>query len=419
MIGMEETNPNEPVNIFPQITEWMDAYERDLSVLRSARNALLSHPLRRTVPELIDASLCRLLSIVVISNIEHLLESWKEGDPRGILRRYFDRGANNGEKVQNLSEAFRTAGIDIDLSVFDDYLAIKYLRNAVVHARWKDHEKDWVSQRGFPDDTQKLTKEHWERIRWVNKNMTSYLMAVFLPGWEKTAKRPPEVVSDRPPVLSQEDIVRIFWNNLEAIGSSLFLEFKSATTQGKSKEEWWDALWNESRTNPDLFAAQRQLVEPALFSWDEYCRFTFERKNLTMSELERARDTLRELRAALDSRLGYLTWPTKRDLDSAERTKLLQAQLRPGIQINIGAAERALDVGEDVYEIMINITPCSLFAISLPVVDPQRIGEFQTRATYAILAMEVSLLWKHLVDGGEPDLSVLNSFRTMLKKMER
>lgn len=241
----------------------MDAYEGDISVLKSARNALLSHPLRRTVPELIDTSLCRSLAVVMIGNIEHLLESWKEGDPRGILQRYFDSGTNNSAKVTNLFEAFETARIDIDRAVFDDYLAIKYLRNAVVHARWKEREKDWMSQRGFPLDMQELTKEHWERMLRVNEKMTSYLMAVFLPGWEKTAKRPPELVPDRPPVLSPEDMVRIFWNNLEAIDHRLYLEFGSATTQGRirgaweSKEEWWNALWNESRTNPDLFAAQR------------------------------------------------------------------------------------------------------------------------------------------------------------------
>jgi len=416
------------MEMFPQITEWMDAYERDISVLGSARNALLSHPLRRTVPELIDASLCRSLAVIMIANIDHLLESWKEGDPRGILRQYFNSGAKNDAKVTSLLEAFRNAGMDVDRAVFDDYLAIKYLRNAIVHARWKDYEKDWVSERGFPLDMQKLTKEHWERMLRVHESMSVYLMAVFLPGWEKAAKKPLELVPDRPPVLLRKDIVRIFWSNLEAIDHSLYLEFKNATDQGRirgaweSKEEWWNALWNESRANPDLFAPQRQLVEAALFSWDEYCRFTFDRENLTISELERTRDTLRELRAAVNSPLGYLAWPTKRDLDSAalaERTKLLKAQLRPDAQINIDAAERALDIGEDVSRIMINITPCSLFATRLPIVDPQGIAAFRTRATYALLAMEVSLLWKHLVDGGEPDLSVVDFSRTMLATMER
>src|SRR5581483_11769230 len=366
--------------------------------------------------------------VIMIANIEHLLESWKEEDPRGILRQYFDGGATNGAKVASLLEAFRNARIGVDRAVFDDYLAIKYLRNAIVHARWKDSEKDWVSQHGFPLDMQKLTKEHWERMLWVHENMSLYLMAVFLPGLEKAAKEPAELVSDRPPVLLREDIVRIFWSNLEAIDHSLYLAFKNATEQGRirgaweSKEEWWNALWNESRANPDLFAPQRQLVEPALFSWDEYCRFTFDRENVTISELERTRDTLRELRTAVDSRLGYLRWPTKRHPDSAalaKRTKLLKAQLRPGARINIDAAERALDIGEDVHRIMINRTPCSLFTTRLSIVDPQAIAEFRPRATYALLAMEVSLLWKHLVDGGEPDLSVVDCFRTVLATMER
>jgi hypothetical protein len=302
------------MNMFPQITDWLDAYNRDISVLTSARKALLSHPLNRTLPKRIDAPLCRLLATAIIGHIEHLLESWQKEDPRGILRRYFETGKDNGAKVRDLLQTFQSHGIQVDPAVFEYYLAVKYLRNAVVHARWKDYEQDWVSQHGFPTDTQELTKPHWERMLWVNDNMTRYLIALFLPGWERTADRPPEMVADRPPVLFPRDFERVLWNNLEAIDQRLCLDLRSATEQGRisgswgSKEEWWTLLWNESRTNHGLFSAQRQLVEPALFSWDEYRRLTFERINLTTSELQRVRDTLRDLRAALDSQYDRLTW---------------------------------------------------------------------------------------------------------------
>lgn len=99
------------MNIFPEFTEWMDAHERDISVLKSARKALLSRPLTRSLPELCTPSLCRLLAVTMIGSIEHLLESWKESDPRGILRQYFDSRVSNGGKVNNLFEAFSAAAI--------------------------------------------------------------------------------------------------------------------------------------------------------------------------------------------------------------------------------------------------------------------------------------------------------------------
>lgn len=49
---------------------------------------------------------------------------------------------SNGERVSSLCEAFRVAGIRVDRQLFDDYRAIKDLRNTIVHGRWKEHEKE-------------------------------------------------------------------------------------------------------------------------------------------------------------------------------------------------------------------------------------------------------------------------------------
>ena len=82
---------------------------------------------------------------------------------------------SNGDRVASLYEAFCEAGIQVDRQVFDDYLAIKYLRNTIVHGRWKNHEKEWLDRRGFPTATRKLTKEHLDRIEHVNQNMMLYI----------------------------------------------------------------------------------------------------------------------------------------------------------------------------------------------------------------------------------------------------
>lgn len=152
------------------IGEFIDTYSDDLIYLHSGRAALLTHPLRDdyAFAEYLDASFCRMLAVFVIGSIEAMLESWRDRDRVRVLEKYFMDSVRNGDRVSSLYEAFRDAGIQVDRQVFDDYLAIKYLRNTIVHGRWKEHEKEWLDSHGFPTDTRKLTKEHLDRLEHVN-----------------------------------------------------------------------------------------------------------------------------------------------------------------------------------------------------------------------------------------------------------
>ncbi|MEM4539831.1 MAG: hypothetical protein QXF02_06675 [Candidatus Korarchaeota archaeon] len=58
----------------------------------------------------------------------------------------------------------------IDRSILEDYLALKYLRNVIVHTKWRLHEKEWVEKIGFPSDVRILNEEHWYRILEVSKH---------------------------------------------------------------------------------------------------------------------------------------------------------------------------------------------------------------------------------------------------------
>lgn len=158
-----------------QMSEFIDAYSDDIIYLQEARKVLLTHPLRREIEELCNASFCRMFAVIMVGAIEHMLQEWRDRDRLGILDQYFSQGANNSERVQSLYEAFKNAGVRVDREVFADYLAIKYLRNTIVHARWKPHEKEWLEQRGFPTDTRKLTEEHWRKMQLVNENMMFYI----------------------------------------------------------------------------------------------------------------------------------------------------------------------------------------------------------------------------------------------------
>lgn len=130
--------------------EFVDTYSDDVIYLLEGRTALLTHPLRAELPELLNASTCRLLAVFMIGNIELMLSDWRAKDHNDILNVYFEGRRENRERVAALCSAFQSAGITVDPEVFNDYLAIRYLRNAIVHAKRKDHEKDCLSSAASP-----------------------------------------------------------------------------------------------------------------------------------------------------------------------------------------------------------------------------------------------------------------------------
>jgi hypothetical protein len=142
------------------VSEFIDTYSDDLINLHEARRALLTHPLSEHYAFLgyLDASFCRITAVFVVGAIEAMLADWRERrrDEASILDKYFERGVKNGDRVRNLYQAFRGVGIDVDEEVFSDYLAIKYLRNTIIHGRWHDHEKEWLAR--IPHATNGLRK---------------------------------------------------------------------------------------------------------------------------------------------------------------------------------------------------------------------------------------------------------------------
>jgi hypothetical protein len=176
------------------ISEFIDSYSDDLILLREGRLALLTHPLHpnEATAYLMDASICRMLAIIVIGSIEAMLSAWVERDRVDVLQKYFAEGVRNGERIQSLYEAFHNAGIAVDRDVFDDYLAVKYIRNTIIHGKWKPDEKEWVAGRGFPTDSRQLTAEHWTRIEHVNESMMLYIALTSYATPDKSTKRHPQ-----------------------------------------------------------------------------------------------------------------------------------------------------------------------------------------------------------------------------------
>jgi hypothetical protein len=157
------------------IPEFTDTYSDDLTFLEEARETLLS---RKSGIEAkwCEASFCRMFAVLMVGSIESLLEERHKESPDTVLGVYLDERTRNGDKVKNLCDAFTKAGGPVDPEIFSDYLAIKYLRNSIIHARKKDHEVQWLAQRGFPADTRQLEEKHWQKMQQVNTKMMLYIV---------------------------------------------------------------------------------------------------------------------------------------------------------------------------------------------------------------------------------------------------
>jgi hypothetical protein len=282
-----------------EIREFIDAYSVDLIYLLEARRALLTHPLRGeyAFEDLLNASFCRLFIVTVVQAIEFMLNAWQERDHIGILNNYFSNQASNGDRVNALYSAFQQAGINVDREVFEDYLAIKYLRNTIVHGRWKNHEKEWLDLRGFPTDVRKFTKEHLDRVHHVYQNMMFYIFLTTVPS--RQAPKPNCLVRlkeemtrirDEHGILRLSDINRIFWQNLERIDWLIYQDIEKVVVSdeynwtrelskeqietlvrtGKHKRLLFLAAWRAGRNNHPLLARHRSLANDALVFWRKY-----------------------------------------------------------------------------------------------------------------------------------------------------
>lgn len=163
-----------------EINEFIDTCSDDMLLLEEAKQMLEAQDPELTVlTALRTASFCRMSMILMVSSTEHILKDWQNENNAHILQHYFSskKEISNDERIHNLCEAFLQAGSPVDPEVFNDYLAIKYLRNILIHTDWKENQKAYIQERGFPLDTRKLTEEHWHKMRHVHQKLMLYIAA--------------------------------------------------------------------------------------------------------------------------------------------------------------------------------------------------------------------------------------------------
>lgn len=160
------------------IPEFTDTYSDDMIFLQTVRRSLLRHPLEYHHPKILDATLARLHAVMLVGNAENAIghELERTGDSR--LNDYLNsKGQDNEQKVESLRSYLheRLSGA-VDTEVLKDYLAIKYLRNGIIHSdRRKKKQAEHVASRGIPLDSRELNLDHLHHFARVDQAMTGYL----------------------------------------------------------------------------------------------------------------------------------------------------------------------------------------------------------------------------------------------------
>jgi hypothetical protein len=115
------------------------------------------------------------LIIAIVGSIEVILEAWRQKDKANVLGVYFSEKADNGQRIDSLVAAFEREGFSIARNIFEDYLAIKYLRNTISHSKWKEYQKEFVESHAFPTDVREFKLEDFNRMSKIYNDIAIYI----------------------------------------------------------------------------------------------------------------------------------------------------------------------------------------------------------------------------------------------------
>jgi hypothetical protein len=432
------------------VDEFTDTYSDDIAYLREARISLLTHPLRAEIPELCNASFCRMYAIIMIGSIEAMLDRWRDRDNFNILETYFAQDTSNRERLESLRNAFITNSINVKNDVFDDYLAIKYIRNAIVHADWKSksgrpkqEQLDWITDRKFPTDTRKLTEEHWQKMEWVNENMMFYIALTGMPGIHP---RPdlidvgasPRPLPDRSGIILPSQWPILYWSNLERISATISDQIQAAAltpqhcwAQGMTREEI-EALPDREKKRRYYLAAQsagrncfeplislRGLADNASLCWSEYMRLVPEFQHL---DHEPVRSIIKSLRTLHEHKImpkgGFFPeWSD--DIPEVIRNEFIKVSLGTIDVLTLDEVAEAHKLGAIAKRAIRNIIPLTLFSIQLPILVPDRMDEWSTNAAYIADVLEAGQSWYAFVECQASPQGKIDFYREMLSLLSQ
>lgn len=312
--------------------EFIDTYSDDLLYLMDFRDSHLTHPGKIVIDSLFQASMSRLFCVFMIGGIESMLENWKAKDTKNILEPYFSKGSNE-DRITALTNNFKTNGIEVDEKILKQYLAIKYVRNTIVHSGWNENQKDFIIAQGFPTDTRKLTDDHLQIMYAVNNEMMMYIASIQLKDYIKLGNY--QKLPDYKRYFTKQQLAGFLWQNLEKIDYLIYE--KNDITQN--------------------------MIEEAVFDWNLFKEINL----INHIDFEKLDSSIAFLQKLVDEKnygevpIGYF------DFEKISSTEMGNSELLDGLskilKLNTTEVSQFIDafgLGKKCYERMRNITATSL-----------------------------------------------------------
>lgn len=148
------------------VSEFIDAYSDDQIYLEMLEGLVNAHPVETNVPDSIKySSFCRLWAVMMVGGVECMIKEWAQHKPMLFdIYSYFDK-QSNADRIERLRAAFKLRGLNVDADRFEDFLAVKYIRNAYVHGEWDEKQRSYAVERGFPSSLMSFEKSHFEKMK--------------------------------------------------------------------------------------------------------------------------------------------------------------------------------------------------------------------------------------------------------------
>jgi hypothetical protein len=156
-----------------------------------------------------------------------LLKIWQDEE---FLRGYHAK-RDPRQRIDSLVGRFHGCGIEVNPQVIGEFLGLRYLRNMMVHARLKDHERSHLEDLGFPLNIDMLGAAFLARTVQIASELDDYIAratsGTFVKGdprpvWTSDLSLALNSVSDSTDwvryLLRPNQLARAWWHNLEAIG---------------------------------------------------------------------------------------------------------------------------------------------------------------------------------------------------------
>ena len=406
----------EPLN-----DEFIDAYSDDLIYILEARRALFTHPLMSVSEKIADASFSRLYLVTAVSGVEIAMKKWSHRSV--ILNSYFSEKSTMEERINALYSAFQRVGINVDVEIFKDYLALRYLRDTILNGEWKEDEKAWVRERNFPTDIREFTKEHFARIHEIVENMMHYVFLANFPVKEKSEKLirlegEKSKIDDTTKILKVSELYRIIWRNLEVIDNYIYQDILKIVTSseyywatGLSQEQiesleddekirlFYLSAYRAGKDNHPLLVKHRSLADEAFVFWQKYWDWVVSR-GLSEGKIKQALQVLRDPNFPV----GLEIWPMAGFTDRNKFEILLNEaweNIKEKIPFNKEIILEALFAGKLAYDLFPNSTPLTLFTMRLPIVNPQNIALYWQEAQRVYDALMLKNSWYECVERNE------------------